>query len=143
MGSINTPRVLLGGLLAGFVMNVGEAALHAGLLGDDTSRLYADLHVPLPSPSANIPILVGVTFLMGIVSVWMYAAIRPRFGAGAKTALIAGIAVWALMHLWSGVYLANGYAGVFTTKLAWLPVAWGLVEALLATVVGAAVYKEK
>lgn len=143
MGSINTPRVLLGGLLAGFVMNVGEAALHAGLLGDDTSRLYADLHVPLPSPSANIPILVGVTFLMGIVSVWMYAAIRPRFGAGAKTALIAGIAVWALMHLWSGVYLANGYAGVFTTKLAWLPVAWRLVEALLATVVGAAVYKEK
>ena len=142
MGSINTSRVLLGGLVAGFVMNVGEAALHAGLLGDDTSKLYADLQVPLPTPAANIPVLVGATFLMGIIAVWLYAAIRPRFGAGPKTALIAGFAVWALAHLWSGFYMANGYAGVFTTRLAWFPVAWGLIEAPLATVVGAILYKE-
>ena len=142
MARMNTVRILLGGLLAGLVMNVGEAALHAGVVGDDTAKLYADLRVPLPTPSANIPVLVAATFVLGITAVWLYAAIRPRFGAGPKTALIAGLAVWVLAHLWSGVYLGNGYAGVFTTKLAWLPVLWGLVEAPLATLAGAALYNE-
>ena len=37
---------------------------------------------------------LAFAFLCGIAAVWLYAAIRPRFGAGLKTALIAGIAVW-------------------------------------------------
>src|SRR5207249_3963498 len=35
-------------------------------------------------------------FLVGIFAVWLYAAIRPRYGAGPKTALCAGAAVWGL-----------------------------------------------
>ena len=33
---------------------------------------------------------------MGILMTWWYAAIRPRFGAGPKTAAIAGFAVWLI-----------------------------------------------
>ncbi|HSE60477.1 MAG TPA: hypothetical protein VLA99_17380 [Nitrospiraceae bacterium] len=29
-------------------------------------------------------------------ALWLYAAIRPRFGAGPKTALYAGLGVWVL-----------------------------------------------
>jgi hypothetical protein len=123
-------------------MNIGEAGLHAGVLGDDTAQLYKTLNVPLPNPAANVPILIGVAFLMGFLAIWLYAAIRPRFGPGPKTAAIAGLMVWALSHLWSGVYLANGYAGIFSAKLAWIPVVWGLFEAIIATLAGAALYKE-
>lgn len=35
MGKINTGRVILGGLVAGLVMNVSEAVLHAGVLAKD------------------------------------------------------------------------------------------------------------
>jgi hypothetical protein len=35
-----------------------------------------------------------------------------------------------------------GFYGLITPKLAFLPILWGLVEAPLATVVGAWLYKE-
>jgi len=38
--------------------------------------------------------------------------------------------------------LGAGYAGIFTAKQAWLPVAWGLVEAPLGTLAGAGFYEE-
>jgi hypothetical protein len=83
-----------------------------------------------------------VTFVLGIASVWLYAAIRPRYGAGPKTAVCAGLAVWILAHLWSGVYLGAGFAGLVTPRLAFLPVAWGLFEAPLGTLAGAWLYRE-
>lgn len=142
MGKINTARVLLGGLAAGLVMNIGEAALHGGVLGQAAADLFKSLHVPEPANPVYLISLVAVTFVVGIASVWLYAAIRPRYGAGPKTALVAGLAVWVLVHVWSGCYLAAGFAGVIPPKLAWLPVAWGLIEAPLGTLVGAWLYKE-
>jgi hypothetical protein len=58
------------------------------------------------------------------------------------TAVIAGLAVFVIAHLWSGIYLGMGFYGLITPKLAFLPILWGLVEAPLATVVGAWLYKE-
>ena len=142
MAGMNTSRILLGGVVAGLIMNISEAAVHAGILGADASLLYENLKLPLPDPAANIPFLIGATFLLGITAVWLYAAIRPRFGPGPGTALIAGLAVWVLAHLWSGIYLANGLAGVVTARLAWIPVGTGLIEAVVGTLAGAALYKE-
>jgi len=101
------------------------------------------LNAPAPSPAANVPFLVGATFLIGFVAVWLYAAIRPRFGPGPKTAVYAGLAVWALSHIWSAVYLANGFPGIIPVGLAWIPAIWGLFEATLGTLAGAALYKEQ
>ena len=142
MTSINWGRVLLGGLLAGLVMNVSEAALHGGMLGADSLALFRQYGVPdTPQPIYLISLIV-MTFVLGIASVWLYAAIRPRFRPGAATAVCAGLAVWVIAHLWSGIYLWAGFAGLIPAKLALLPVAWGLVEAPLGTVAGAWLYKE-
>jgi len=142
MAQMNSSRILLGGLIAGLIMNIGEATLHAALLGDETGQLYEKYGTAIPGTAGTLVPLIAVTFLLGIVAVWLYAAIRPRFGAGPRTAMIAGVIVWLLAHLWSGVYLGAGYAGLIPPKLAWLPVAWGLLEAPLATLAGAALYKE-
>jgi hypothetical protein len=37
-------------------------------------------------------------FVVGIAAIWLYAAIRPRYGPGAATALRAGFAVWLFVH---------------------------------------------
>ncbi len=95
----------------------------------------------LPS-SVAIVSLILTTFVLGIASVWLYAAIRPRYGPGARTAIVAGLAVWVLAHVWSGVYLGMGFIGLIPPKLAYLPIAWGLVEAPLGTLAGAWLYKE-
>ena len=142
MTSINWARVVLGGLLAGLVMNVSEAALHGGMLGADSLELFRSRDIPTTPQPLLIISLIVMTFVLGIASVWLYAAMRPRFGPGAATAVCAGLAVWVIAHLWSGIYLWAGFAGLIPSKLALLPVAWGLVEAPLGTVAGAWLYKE-
>lgn len=144
MAGMNGKRVLLGGLVAGLIMNVSEFVLHGIVLAPDGAKLLEDwnqmgLHVE-PSPTL-LMWLIAATFALGILAVWTYAAIRPRFGAGPKTALCAGLAVWTLSYLYAGVYV---YAGIVVVpaKLVWLPVAWSLIEVPLATLAGAFFYKE-
>jgi hypothetical protein len=43
MSNMNISRILVGGAVAGLIMNVSEAILHAGVLGDDTGLLYQAL----------------------------------------------------------------------------------------------------
>jgi hypothetical protein len=142
MATVNWRRVWLGGLAAGFVMNVSEAALHGGKLGAEATALFKQFGVPDTPGAWQLPALIAATFVLGVTAVWLYAAIRPRYGPGPRAAIYAGIAVWLLAHLWSGVYLGAGFTGLITPRLAWIPVPWGLIEAPLGTLVGAWLYRE-
>lgn len=142
MSTVNGARVIGGGLLAGLVMNVGEAALHGGVLGPDAQALFTRYQLDTTPSPVPIVSLILMTFVLGIAAVWLYAAIRPRYGAGPRTAILAGVAVWVMAHLWSGVYLGMGFMGLIPPKLAYLPVAWGLGEGVLGTLAGAWLYKE-
>ncbi len=78
---------------------------------------------------------------MGIAAVWLYAAIRPRYGAGPKTAIRVGLVTWAV-----AVFLANlgNYPlGLFPTRLLVITSVVALVEIVVATLVGAWLYKEE
>jgi len=139
---MNWGRIIGGGLLAGLLMNIGEFVLHTQVLAQDTLDLYTRLNMkPVEDPMAIMQ-LVLVTFGLGIATVWTYAAIRPRYGAGPGTAVCAGLAIWFVAYVNASVYLHSGYQNIFTAKLAWLPAAWGLVEVPLAAVAGAWLYKE-
>ena len=144
MGQINLARVLGGGLLAGLIMNVSELVLHAVVLGPDGQRLVEEWQklglMGEPDPTLLLW-LVLVTFALGILAVWTYAAIRPRFGPGAKTAICAGLLVWALSYAYAAVYVHAGVT-VYQAKLTWLPVAWSLIEVPVATLAGSWLYRE-
>jgi hypothetical protein len=122
---INWGRVIGGGLIAGLLMNIGEAVLHGVVLAADVTSLYESLNRTPSAQALSLTLLVAVTFVLGIMAVWLYAAIRPRYGAGATTAAYAGLAIWVGAHLFSGVYLCAGFPNLITPGLAWLPVAWG------------------
>src|SRR3990170_24034 len=79
-------------------------------------------------------------FIYGIFAVWFYAAVRPRFGAGPRTAACAGFAVWLIGYLFPSV----GWVvlGLFPAGLMLKACAVGLVETILGTVAGAWLYKE-
>ena len=145
MGKINTGRVIGGGLLAGLVMNISEFVLHAIVLRADGEAVMADLNsrgYNVKEDPNMLMLLIGITFVMGLLAVYTYAAIRPRFGAGPKTAICAGLLVWALSALYAGVYIHAGFV-IFPARIVWLPVGWALIEIPLATLIGAAVYKEE
>jgi hypothetical protein len=44
-------------------------------------------------------IFILMSFVAGIVTIWLYAAVRPRLGAGPGTAIIIAIPVWILASL--------------------------------------------
>jgi hypothetical protein len=139
MGKINYGRVILGGLLAGVIISVGEYLLNEVVLVDQMSAAMADLGLSAPG-GEQIAAFVIITFILGIALVWIYAAIRPRFGAGVKTAVIAGVIAWLIGTCLPSAAFA--IMGVWPTDLAAIGCLWGLVEIVIATIAGAWVYKE-
>jgi hypothetical protein len=136
---INFGRVLLGGFVAGLILSVGEFLLNEKVLGAQMKALMKTHKFDEP-PGYFVPVAIALTILLGVVIVLGYAAIRPRFGAGPKTAIIAAL------FAWFGIYLYNGIIQglVFSTSRNMLLIilAWGLVEYILATLAGAWLYKE-
>lgn len=139
MGSINLGRVLLGGFVAGVIINVFEYLLNGVLLADQWPGIMAAINRP-PLSMHDIVIFNLMGFIEGIVAVWTYAAIRPRFGAGVKTAVYAAGLTWVTAYFLATV--TPLVMGVFSHRLAIVLLAGGLVEIVVATIVGAWLYKE-
>ncbi len=139
MAGINTRGVIVGGLVAGLIINVSEYILNEPVLGADMTAALTDHNLPAVGGGA-IAVFVTMGFLVGLVLVWLYAAIRPRLGAGPKTAAIAAIVVWFLNYF-SGA-LTIGALGLFPAKLILVSLVWGLVELLVAALVGGMLYTE-
>ena len=140
MGKINWTGVLTGGLLAGLVINVGEFTLNTFVIGESFAARMNELGLAMPDSGSAMVVWVILSFVLGIASVWLYAAIRPRYGPGIKTAIYAGAAVWFFSGLLNGVGMVN--AGLFSAGLMAAGIIWGLVELCIATALGAWVYKE-
>jgi hypothetical protein len=105
----------------------------------------AALGRPPMSPS-QIAVLVFWSFVIwglfvGIFSIWLYAAIRPRYGAGLKTALRAAFVVWALGYVLGSAGPAA--MNIFPLRLIFIGLAMGLVEVLVAIPLGAWLYREQ
>jgi hypothetical protein len=101
MGKINWNRVIIGGLVAGAIINIFEFALHGFVLAQDMDAAVKALGREVGG--GELLMFLAWGFLVGIFAVWLYAAIRPRYGAGPKTALCAGAAVWGLGYLLASV----------------------------------------
>ena len=138
---INWMRVILGGLLAGLIVNICEFVVNGLILGSYWADALKALN--LPPTIGTIPTaafwLWG--FLIGLYSLWLYATIRPRFGPGPKTAMITGIAVWVPACLLA--MIAPAALHLFRYRLIAIDVVLGLFEMVLATVIGAWLYKER
>jgi hypothetical protein len=139
MGTINFARVLIGGLVAGLILNIGEWLLNGMVLAKEMKDFFQKCG--LPEPGTNfLVIAVTITFVLGIVLVLGYAAMRPRFGAGPKTAIITALFAWFGIYLYQN--LIGFGLGIVPPKALVIALAWGLVEYILAALVGGALYKE-
>jgi hypothetical protein len=140
MGKINVTRLILGGIVAGIAIDLVDYLVDGVWLAPRWANDLALLGKTGISPVQIIWFNV-LGLLTGIAAIWIYAAIRPRFGAGAKTAIIAGIAVWII-----GTLLPNAgfmYAAkLFSHHLTLYTTLGGFVEVVFGTLAGASVYRE-
>lgn len=138
---INWTRVILGGLLAGLIVNVCEYIVNSFILGSDWAAAMKALNI---SPDMGIGPTAAFWlwgFLIGIYALSLYATIRPRFGAGPKTAVIAGVGVWIPASLLA--MIAPAALHLVRYRLIAIGVVLGLVEIVAGTVAGAWLYKEQ
>ena len=139
MGNINVGRVILGGFVAGIVINVFEFVLNGVIFADQWPGVMAAINRPALAMH-DVIIFNVLGFIEGIAAVWTYAAIRQRFGVGVRTAIYAGALTWITAYV-----LATAtpvIMGVFPHGMAFVLVAVGLVEIVAATIAGAWLYKE-
>ena len=139
MKKVNLARVILGGILAGTIINVSEWVLHDVVMREEFRSHLGSLGRTNPEDIATIIWWNVWGYILGFTAVWLYAAIRPRYGAGPGTAVKAGIAVWVLGSLYMTVVFWN--LGLYPINV--LLLVWTLVEAIVSTVAGAWLYKEE
>lgn len=135
-GRINRGRVIAGGILVGVVANAGEMVL-GFLMRSDWEAAMKNMR---PPSGAVMAAHLLWSFVVSIAAIWLYAAIRPRYGPGAVTALRAGFAVWLFVH--ATFSLAAGSMALLPPNIVWVSAAWSLPETLAATLAGAGIYRE-
>jgi hypothetical protein len=140
MSSISTGRVILGGIVAGIVSDIlGYLVDGVWLAPRWAEGMKALGHVNFAANQWIGFNLLGIAG--GIVAIWVYAAIRPRFGPGVGTAIKAGAAVWFL-----GTLLPNSafmyLAGLFPRHLTLYTTIGAFFEVVIGTIIGAMLYKE-
>ena len=91
---IDWRRVILGGLLAALILLLVQMVFHWVILGAKW-WFFRALTEPLARAGA-IARYTGLHFIIGLMAVWLYAAARPRYGPGPKTAVHVGLAYWII-----------------------------------------------
>jgi hypothetical protein len=141
MAGINYGRVVIGGLAAGVVANAFDFVTNMYLMAGDIERMARRLNLDMNlinSPSVGMR-WVAVDFVLGLLIVWTYAAMRPRFGAGpataVKAALVLLVAITAVLFGFSGM-------GIFTPDTLMKGALFSAIAMIAAGLAGAAVYKE-
>jgi pimeloyl-ACP methyl ester carboxylesterase len=139
MSRINLGRVVIGGLLAGLIINIGEYILNGILIFEQMTAAMAALNKP-PVDNSMIMWFVLIGFGLGCTLVWTYAAMRPRFGAGVRTAICASMLVWGLGYLYPNIFMI--IMNIFPRDMMVMVTVWGLIELIVAGMAGAWAYKE-
>lgn len=102
MAAINMKSVVRAGLAAGVVLNVIDFLSNTFVLGNgmqaELSAINPSLWIAMTDPKNNVT-FVAIDFALGLLVVWLYAALRPRFGPGPGTAVRTGAFCWAVATL--------------------------------------------
>jgi hypothetical protein len=141
MPKINWGRLILGSLIAAIIMFFTDGFIHEMIAKGDWKALYAALGAREPDPHGTSMIYFAV-FEIGraFTAMMFYVTMRAYFGAGPKTAILAGIVGWIAFSLTGPVQFIP--LGFFSNAL-WLKVGvLHLVVSIVATIAGAALYKE-
>jgi hypothetical protein len=140
MTKVNWRRIVLGGFLWVLVFNALWLSAWVLFLRNDWRIVLTGPGRTLPPTLESLAIWLLLTLVGGIFAIWLYAAIRPRYGAGPKTAIYAGFALWLTSGLGPTLWLAHIIS--LPASLVIGTVTSGLVANVVATVLGAWLYKE-
>lgn len=142
MTKINWTRLIIGGVVATIILFATDGVLHEHVLHQDWEAVYSVLGAHESTTSHGIVILYFLVFELGrgFLAMLVYALMRPFFGAGPKTAVLAGIVSWLAFSVTGPAQFIP--LGFYSTTL------WGkvaglqLITSIVAALAAGALYKE-
>jgi len=141
MNRIRTPRLVLAGLVTLLAFIVIELIWEAGigpLLFGDISAVVRGLPMKSGWSLRNEALNLTIALVNCFMLIWLYASLRPMFGVGTRTALIASSFVLAFVFAFELNYANLGYFGLDLVLLDALNL---IVELPLALIIGAQIYE--
>ena len=141
MAKINWGRLILGSLIAAIIMFLTDGFIHETIAKAVWKAVYEGLRATEPQPHGLSMVYFALFELgRGFTAMMFYATMRAFFGAGPKTAVLAGIVGWIAFSLTGPVQFIP--LGFFSNSL-WFKVgAIHLITSIIATIAGAALYKD-
>ncbi len=139
---MNRQKIVIAGLVAGLVLNVLDFVSYSYIVGAQLASAMDAVNPSLSaamSTSRAMATSIVIDFLMGIALVWLYAAMRPRYGAGPRNALMSAFFVWLISAFAFSMFHTMGMMGMHL----WLLMACiAFVNLAIGALVGGRLYSE-
>lgn len=135
--AVNIKSVLSSGLVAGIIINIAGFGL-VPIVGDQMNEVLHNFALPPLGPGAMIYFPLW-SLLLGIFMMWMFAFVQSKFESKLKAAVAVSLIVWFLAYFSSNAALVA--YGFMPLPLVVIGTLWGLMEVLIAGIVGSKLYK--
>jgi hypothetical protein len=139
---LNWNRLVIGGLVTAIICFLTDGFFHESVVGADWNSVYAALGARMPTESAGSMVYFAIFELgRGFIAMFLYALMRQPFKPGPKTAALAGVVTWLAFSVTGPAeFIPLG----FYSHALWVKVgAYQLITSIVATIAGAAIYKDK
>ena len=135
---VNFKSVLISGFITGLIIIISGLGM-IPLVGNQMNEVLESRSLPPLSNGAMIYFAL-MSIILGISMVATYAFIQPSYTSKMKVAIVISIVIWFLTYFWSNAALVA--YGFMPFKLAAIGTAWGLLELVLASIIGSKLYKD-
>jgi hypothetical protein len=137
---LNLPRLVLAGLAAGVLAKASGFALVHFFLGPEyVKTLFSHMsHEPGPGTMARH---LSVRFIVGFVAAALVFGLGPRLRGRVRTALGAALVIYLIGYVPSAMLLYD--FDILVGRNLWITLAWCAGEILLASLLAAAIYRDR
>lgn len=142
MKKFNFGRLVIGGLIASILLFVSDGFLHEQVFKQYWEYLYHGLGAKAPATGHATDLIYFFIFELGrgFGAIIVYVLMRPFYGPGPRTAVIAAIAAWLAFSVTGPAeFIPLGFYG----RRLWVMVAGAqLLTSISANLLAAWIYKE-
>lgn len=142
MTSINFGRLLIGGLIASVLLFLSDGFLHEQVFKQYWEYVYHGVGAKPPESGHAMAMVYFFIFELGrgFGAIFLYALMRPFYGKGPKTAVLAAIAAWLAFSVAAPAEFIP--LGFYSRRL-WVLVAGAqLVTSIVANLLAAWIYRD-
>lgn len=136
--TINVKSAFTSGLVAGIIIIIIGFGL-VPILGNQMNAVLESRSLP-PLSNGAMGFFAFVSITFGVSVIWLYALIQSKFKSKLKAAVVSAMIFWFYAYFLPNAALVA--YGFMPLSLSAIGTTWGIIEVLVASIVGSRLYKE-